>query len=510
MKTAILVSLLFLFVFPSFESACPADDNTPPTQAACGTVSPACRSGSGKAPRSLTTIFANNGAGAGNMFDITTYRPLKITGIDVNADPAGLPVTVNVYWRSGTSFGFENSSVGWTLLDTGTGTTAGADLPTYIDLPGASQSFPTDTYGLYVSFVQWPSVRCQRTNGGPNHYSNSDLDIYTNCSNFLPEFTGGSFHYRIWNGTIYYDDGGPDLPSVDITCNGEDSGVSMYAGTNARVDYSFHAGIGAGVGVDLWLAIDTPIGFFSHDGNGPYMGWNYGLRNAFHTGPLADTNGTCLDFALGTGNYKAFAAIDSNANGVLNMGNLYAMDVVGFDVLPPPQIYSWDDSTTENLLCWSAGGEICWFSRFTAFPGGETIVDMHCLFGSVMYPNYAPGNGTVTDCYVWNDPTNDGDPTDAVLISQESIVVANVDTDTYNVYPLTTPAVISGEFFVGCNMPHLPSEFCAPIDQTTPYVAGDSFYCGDYTGAPFDPNNLMNNSAPPAEWGNYFCVRAGY
>jgi hypothetical protein len=183
---------------------------------------------------------------------------------------------------------------------------------------------------------------------------------------------------------------------------------------------------------------------------------------------------------------------------------------VAVQIVPGSRVYEWDDGSTENLLAWTAGGEICWFSRFSAFAGGETIMDVQCIFGSAMYPGYAPGNGTVTECYVWNDPNNDGDPTDAVLVSQESIVVANVDTDTYNVFALTFPAMISGEFFVGCNMPHGPSQFCAPIDQTTPYVAGDSFYCGDYTGLPFDPTNLMNNSAPPAEWGNYFCIRAGY
>jgi hypothetical protein len=466
-----------------------------------------------RAPGSLTTIFAGNNGYAGNTFDILPARDLDVTAMDINSDTAGATCLVDVYYiAGGTCVGNEANASAWTLLDSGTGTSAGSDLPTFIDLPGAiGTGFATgSTNGMYMDLASYGTSRINYTNSaGPLTFSNADLTIITNSGQPSPAFSS-PFLYRAWNGTLYYDDGAPTPPSVDIECNGEDAGVVIYNGTNCKVDFQVNAGFGAGYPVDIWVGFNHPVfGWMTYDGLGMYLGWNIGLSAAYYTGPLATMGGTCMDFPLGLGAYKAGVGIDGTANGNFNWP-LYTMDMVDFTVVAPPQVYSWDDSTTENLLCWSAGGEMCWFSRFTAYAGGETIVDMHCLFGSVMYPNYAPGNGTVTDCYVWNDPTNDGDPTDAALVSTESIVVANVDTDTYNVYPLTNPAVISGEFFVGCNMPHAPSQYCAPIDQSTPYVAGDSFYCGDYSGAPFNPNDLMLNGAPPAEWGNYFCVRAGY
>ena len=76
----------------------------------------------------------------------------------------------------------------------------------------------------------------------------------------------------------------------------------------------------------------TPFGFFSYDGAGPYAGWNFGLANAFATGPLADAAGTVLDRPLPIGSYKAFIGIDTVPDGVLTPGSIYTMDVVNFFV----------------------------------------------------------------------------------------------------------------------------------------------------------------------------------
>ena len=237
--------------------------------------------GSTRAPGSLTTLFASNNGYAGNMVDFTPARDLIFTGIDVNCDPAGAAVTANVYWRDGTSVGFENSSTGWNLLDSGTGVSAGTDQHTYIDLPNAaSQTFLAgQVYGIYVA-LDYPTVRCEYTNGGPKVYSNADLSITTNCGKGIG-FSGSTFYPRQWNGTIYYDDAGPVPPRVDIKCNGEDSGVQIYEGDNAKIDFNVWAGIGAGYPVDVWVALKTPFGFFTYDGLGPYFGWNFGLNNAY-------------------------------------------------------------------------------------------------------------------------------------------------------------------------------------------------------------------------------------
>jgi hypothetical protein len=508
MKRLLFLALVLGFVISLEDNGFARDDGRPHQGKILTTVVADGQRGA-RASGSLTTIFASNNGFAGNTFDIDPATDLKITGIDVNVSPAGLTTEVDVYYKSGTCVGYESNSGAWTLLASGSGTAAGTDLPTFIDLPGApGVSFNSgQTYGLYVDVSSYPTPILNYTNGGPTTYSNADLSLTTNSGQASPAFTA-FFPSREWNGTLYYETGSVP-PSCDIKCNGKDSDVTVYDGTNCKIDFSVVANDGAGDPVDIWVGLRHPaLGWFTYDGNGPCMGWNIGLSSAYFTGPLVNMGDTCLDFPLGLGSYKAGIGIDNTANGNFNWP-LDPIDMVNFDVVPPPPVYSHDDGSTENLLCWTNGGEICWFSRFTAYAGGETIVDMHCLFGSVMYPNYAPGNGTVTDCYVWDDPTNDGDPSDAYLVSTESITVQQVDTDIYNVYPLSNPATISGEFFVGCNMPHSASQYCAPIDNDTPYVSGDSFYCGG-SNLPFDPYSLMANEYTPAEWGNYFCIRAGY
>jgi len=185
---------------------------------------------------------------------------------------------------------------------------------------------------------------------------------------------------------------------------------------------------------------------------------------------------------------------------------------IGSGALLPPNFFQfpllYDDASTENLLGWSSGGDMCWLHRFGESEGQGTIEEIHCIYGSAMYPGYCPDNGTACEVYVWDDPTNDGDPSDCVLLTQEPTVVQNVDLDVYNIIVLSTPVYVTGEFYVGCCLSHVPGEYVAPMDATTPYVYGNAWYCGTNSLGGFDPNNLMNNQFIPMQYGNYWCLRA--
>ena len=88
-------------------SARPASDPNP--DVACGgdgvSPPPAAPEGTG----SLTTLFASDNQFAGNTFDIVPNVNMAITGFDVNLT-TGSATTINIYWRSGTAFGFESTS----------------------------------------------------------------------------------------------------------------------------------------------------------------------------------------------------------------------------------------------------------------------------------------------------------------------------------------------------------------------------------------------------------------
>jgi hypothetical protein len=192
---------------------------------------------------SLTTLFASNNAFAGNMFDITPTADLEITGVDINVTASGTLAEVDIWYRVGTSVGFESSSAGWTLLGSYSGTSAGRDNPTFVDMAGNGMTFVGgQSYGMYIDLTSYSTQSFRYTNGA-NTYSNADLSLTTNVGKGMG-FSGSTFSPREWNGTIYYEGGGLTL-AVDQMVSNAVSTVTT-AGSNAGavviVAYSFAGG----------------------------------------------------------------------------------------------------------------------------------------------------------------------------------------------------------------------------------------------------------------------------
>jgi hypothetical protein len=166
---------------------------------------------------SLTTLFANDNQFAGNTFDLEAFVDLTITGFDVNISD-GTETTIAIYWRPGSSVGFESDPAGWTLLGTDSVTPAGEDVPTYVDIGGLALE-AGQVYGIYVDVQSYPSASMLYTNGGPTTFSNADLSLTTQYGKGDPAFTGSNFFPRQWNGTIYYLAGEP-VPALAVPVNG--------------------------------------------------------------------------------------------------------------------------------------------------------------------------------------------------------------------------------------------------------------------------------------------------
>jgi len=207
-----------------------------------------------QAAGSLTTTFASNNAFAGNMIDIAPVSDMEITGIDMNIVSVGAIADIDVWYIAGTSVGSESNSAGWTYLGTYSGTTAGQDLPTYIDMAGNGMTFAGgQTYGLYFDCITYGNGDTVRyTNGsgagtGPNgddQWSNGDLTITANCGKGSGGHVGSTFYPRNWNGTVYYETGGFNLSVSSLQSNASTtvatSGGSV--GTTVLVAYSFAGG----------------------------------------------------------------------------------------------------------------------------------------------------------------------------------------------------------------------------------------------------------------------------
>ena len=96
--------------------------------------------------------------------------------IDVNVQSAagsvGSTVDLDIYERTGTSAGFETSPSGWTLVATGSGTSAAEGSPTLITLSSDFTLAP-GVDGIAIENIDFH----QEYANGSNTYSNADLTL---------------------------------------------------------------------------------------------------------------------------------------------------------------------------------------------------------------------------------------------------------------------------------------------------------------------------------------------
>jgi len=156
----------------------------------------------------LSTLFANDNNYAGNSFDISGITPVTVVGFDVNLDVILANYTIDVWYREGTADGFEQNVTGWTLLGSEVVVPAGADNPTHVNVGGLMIG-AGETYGMIITAQEAVSGTggFMYTNGGPNTYTNANMEIvtYRGLSEGFPP--ASVFTYRAWNGTVHYDYG---------------------------------------------------------------------------------------------------------------------------------------------------------------------------------------------------------------------------------------------------------------------------------------------------------------
>ena len=158
----------------------------------------------------------------------------------------------------------------------------------------------------------------------------------------------------------------------------------------------------------------------------------------------------------------------------------------------PPTGCTYDDGSTENLLGWTAGGDMVWLNTFGSAAGTNVVSSVDVMWGSALYTGYNPGNGTPTNIFIYADgPTQDGNPTDATLLLTIPTTVSAVDTDTYVHYTFA-PLTITGFFFVGSQEQHVAGQYVAPIDMSIPQP-NVAWFFGDNT-----PGATANYANPGA------------
>lgn len=156
----------------------------------------------------VTTTFASNNGARGNVFDVIVTNPLTISAFDINLD-AGLTKEIFVYYRSGSWVGFETNLAGWLLAGSTTVTSAGLDMPTFVDI--ADFALGSGTSALYIATDGTTSGAIRYTTGSTS-YGNGDLTIQAGAGTFGAPGSAIAGQPRVWNGSIYYTTNAAQVP----------------------------------------------------------------------------------------------------------------------------------------------------------------------------------------------------------------------------------------------------------------------------------------------------------
>lgn len=200
----------------------------------------------------------------------------------------------------------------------------------------------------------------------------------------------------------------------------------------------------------------------------------------------------------------------------------YQLDTIGTDTTPedllPLGANRPGDDYTGDIM-----GDLMWMNRYQVEQGGEIIRSIALTFGSPD-PMFAGATGLSdwqtnpypVSLFLYSDPNQDGDPSDAQMLTQTEGTIANPDTMQLTRFAITpTQLAVGSNFFVAALVRNQRrGKAPATVDRTT-YTPGRSWYVlGSSTDSEpdqFDPTTLTNNLGPatlPEEFRGNWVLRA--
>ncbi len=359
----LLACLLFLLTIPQRSDAQCTVNITPTADTLClgdsTTLTAAVPSGG-----SLLTTMAGGNNHRGNMFDLTAINTVTITQFDGN--PIGT-TGIEIYYRVGSFVGFENSSVGWTLIGSaanvvpiGSPTPTPFPIPINITIPGGS------TYAFYVTSTN-TAVSLNYTNGttvGNVFSSDANLQFKEGKGMEYPFCNGGSpFSPRNWNGRIHY-----TVPAVSsyLWSNGATTNsiivapsatttytVTATSGTSCTASSTVSVGAAAvNLGADTSYCLPGSVSLNAGSGNNAYL-WSNGATTQTITG-LPGLNWASVTDAYGCTDADSIF-ITANTPPSVQLGNdtvLCGTAQLPLDAGNPGSNYDWStgDSTQVAVI----------------------------------------------------------------------------------------------------------------------------------------------------------------
>ena len=201
--------------------------------------------------------------------------------------------------------------------------------------------------------------------------------------------------------------------------------------------------------------------------------------------PLACNDDTCgllseitFDVSLGTTYTLQVGNFPGSAGGQQGLSINIASDC-----------YTADDGTAETAVGIGSIVSFVWLQGFEAIGGNDVITEVAAAFSADIM------DGSPATVIVWDDPTDDFDPSDATLLYSGPILSDNEGSNFLNSYPVPNVAV-TGVYFVGIAIDG-PSGFDpAPQDEDT-ITGGRTWAFGSFppggTLDISDPSSLSNS-----------------
>ncbi|MCB9192184.1 MAG: T9SS type A sorting domain-containing protein [Flavobacteriales bacterium] len=249
----------------------------------------------------------------GVMFDIVGEEGAVIKGFLLEVDQND--TEIEIYYRTGSYAGFENSNAGWTLLGTGTGIASGVGVNAGVELdlpilPGQTLGFYITTTNAGTDFIGYASG----TAVGTELASNLFLTINSGVGKSYP--FGTTYTPRNFVGTVLYEPVPTDIVWSDNASTGITATytASTSMGVVARMVYGGSNFMGSGIlhvnEYDV-TATATPA----------VLGWDESS-----TLSSSVTQVTGLGTTFQAGNRQNGAMFDITAS--------TALQITGFDVFP--------------------------------------------------------------------------------------------------------------------------------------------------------------------------------
>jgi len=222
---------------------------------------------------------------------------------------------------------------------------------------------------------------------------------------------------------------------------------------------------------------------------------------------------TLAGLALGYTEMKSHCAPrPASSLPAITLLTLLALLSIGLVGPASAQDYVFDTGDTEYAYSMGPAhipGELAMLQGFDAQgPGGfDVLAQVQAAVGTATQPAGAL-DGLLIVIAVWNDPTDDYDPTDAELLYRsQPVPVVQSNTDVKIPYDL--PGVqVHGVFFIGAVIQDLGT-FPAGADIDVPFVGHPvAWLVGEGPGAPLDLQDLSIASYPPLAMSEGFLLSA--